>query len=185
METIAKENLIVDLENAFQEVVDWVNSQSEEHLNKVIYPDKWTAAGHVFHLVKSTKSVTKGMQMNKLALRTMFGKNNRTEKTYEQTLEKYNNGLANLKVQDPVMAAKISAPFSAEPGRTFEKEVLLKRFNDELVAMKKALQKWNETDLTKYIMPHPALGKMTIREFVYFTIFHTKHHLKILREQYS
>ena len=185
METITKENLIVDLENAFQEVVDWVNSQSEEHLNTVIYPDKWTAAGHVFHLVKSTKSVSKGMGMNKLALRTMFGKNNRTEKTYEEVLHKYNTGLSNLKQSDPVAAANISSKFAAEPGRIFEKEVLLKRFDDELKDMSKIILKWNEVDLTNYIMPHPAIGKLTMREFIYFTILHTKHHLRILREQYS
>ena len=185
METIAKENLIVDLENAFQEVVDWVDNQSEEHLNKVLYPDKWTAAGHVFHLVKSTKSVSKGMGMNKLALRTMFGKNNRTEKTYEQLYEKYITGLTNLQQTNPVAAAKISASIAAAPGRTFEKEVLLKRFDDELEAMKKVILKWSETDLTKYIMPHPAIGKLTLREFIYFTIFHTKHHLDILKEKYS
>lgn len=51
--------------------------------------------------------------------------------------------------------------------------------------MIKALNPWKEEDMSVYIMPHPAIGKCTIREFVYFTTLHTYHHLDILKNQYA
>lgn len=34
-------------------------------------------------------------------------------------------------------------------------------------------------ELDKYILPHPLLGKLTIREMMYFTIYHVEHHKKL------
>jgi len=89
MEKPNKSQLIQDLKNAFQETIDWINEQPESHFNEEIVAGKWSMAGHLYHLIKSTKAVTKGMSMPRLALRTMFGKSNRTERTYDEIVEKY------------------------------------------------------------------------------------------------
>jgi hypothetical protein len=34
-----------------------------------------------------------------------------------------------------------------------------------------------EAKLDNFIAPHPLLGKITLRELCYFTIYHTQHHL--------
>ena len=36
-------------------------------------------------------------------------------------------------------------------------------------------------DLDKYVLPHPLLGKVTLREMLYFTIHHNEHHLELLK----
>jgi len=46
-------------------------------------------------------------------------------------------------------------------------------------------KKWKEPQLDQYIAPHPLLGKITLRELCYFTIYHTKHHLNIIKERLS
>ena len=47
-----------------------------------------------------------------------------------------------------------------------------------------ALQtKWDDKQLDKYLAPHPLLGKITLRELSYFTIYHTEHHLLIIKER--
>jgi len=164
-------------EQLFLKTVNWLNEQPEARFNQEIIPDKWTIAHHIYHLVKSTRAVSKGMKMPKLALRTMFGKNNRQERTHDETYEKYMGVLAT--------GVKASSDFSAEPGRVFEKAALIQRFEGELDDLKAALEKWNEKNMSEYVMPHPAIGKMTIRELMYFTIFHTKHHLRTLEEKYG
>jgi hypothetical protein len=37
-----------------------------------------------------------------------------------------------------------------------------------------------EAQLDQYLVPHPLLGKITLRELGYFTIYHTQHHLRNL-----
>jgi len=40
---------------------------------------------------------------------------------------------------------------------------------------------WSDPQLDHYIAPHPLLGKLTLRELCYFTIYHTGHHLNIIK----
>lgn len=178
MEIPTKEELTQKLQKSFQETIDWIEAQPEDHFNKEILPGKWTIAGHLYHLIKSTKGVSKGMGTPKLGLRTMFGKNNRPERTYVELVEKYETTLATTPITQP-------NNFQAEPGRIFERAALIKRFEDELNDFIKALDKWKEEDMSIYVMPHPAIGKCTIREFTYFTILHTYHHLNILKGKYG
>jgi len=183
MEIPTKESLMVDMENIFEETINWFNDQPEADFNKEIIPGKWTMAGHLYHLIKSTKGVSKGMGMPKLVLRTTFGKSNRTERTFDQQYKKYIDSLAaiaNTTGQAPIAGAK----FVPAPGRAFDKSELTKRFSEELTSMKNQVSKWKEKDLGVYVLPHPAMGKLTIREMIYFTIFHTKHHLDNLQENY-
>jgi hypothetical protein len=58
------------------------------------------------------------------------------------------------------------------------KEQLLKKWiasGQKLIA---AIAKTDEKDLDRYVIPHPLLGKITLRELCYFTIYHTSHHLQ-------
>ena len=43
--------------------------------------------------------------------------------------------------------------------------------------------RWSEKKLDRYQAPHPALGKLTIREMLYFTIFHNVHHARLVAER--
>jgi hypothetical protein len=46
------------------------------------------------------------------------------------------------------------------------------------------LHKWSEKNLDNTAVPHPLIGKLTLRKMLYFTIYHMKHHLKISEERY-
>ena len=177
MEILTKNQLIQDLETSFQAMTDWINAQPESLFNKEIIEGKWTIAGHLYHLIKSTKAVTTGFVMPKLVLKTMFGKSNRTERTYDEMLKKYKTALVQNNVKAP-------NSYAVQSGRTFERAALIKRFESELHDFVKALDKWKEEDLSVYILPHPVLGKCTLREYVYFTTLHTYHHLENLKTNY-
>jgi len=177
MAPLSKDLLIQDLQNSFSEIIKWINAQPESEFNEELVEGKWPISGHLYHLIKSTKAVSKGMNMPKLGLKTMFGKNNRQEKTYQELLEKYEASIVQQNT-------KTKNNYEAEPGRIFDRPELIKRFEQELNDLIQSLNKWNEDDMTAYVMPHPIMGKFTIREFIYFTIFHTKHHLATLNEKY-
>ncbi len=178
MKVRKKEYLIKDLKEEFHKVIVWINEQNEDRFNQKTIPDKWTIAGHLYHLIKSTKAVSSGMAMPREKLRDLFGKRNQRERSYKEMLEKYNKILFE---NNPV------APnaFQAESERLFNRTSLIERFESELDDLIKVIGNWTEEDLGNYVMPHPVLGKCTLREFIYFSIFHTTHHLNVLKEKYS
>jgi len=46
----------------------------------------------------------------------------------------------------------------------------------------KQLLDYSEQDLDELILPHPLLGKLTLREMMYFTMYHVLHHHKSIEE---
>jgi len=178
MDVQTKSQLTTDLKNAFLETIEWVNQQPADHFNMDMVSGKWTIAGHLYHLIKSTKAVSQGMKMPKAQLEGLFGKINRAERSYEGMIEKYTRTINDVKFKTP-------NPYEAEAGRTFDQPSLIKRFEHELDQFISVLENWKEDDMGNYVMPHPAMGKCTMREFCYFTILHTYHHLNLLKMNYS
>jgi len=43
-----------------------------------------------------------------------------------------------------------------------------------------AVRRWDEAALDRYQLPHPILGKLTVREMLYFTLYHLGHHAQIV-----
>ena len=46
-----------------------------------------------------------------------------------------------------------------------------------------AVGRWSEDQLDRYQLPHPAMGKMTVREVLFFTVYHNAHHARRVRER--
>ena len=115
--------------------------------------------------------------MPKIALRTTFGVSNREERTYEAVVEKYQKALAD--------GGQAAGRYSPSDVTNDQKGNILNRLDSELKKIKDILEnKWDEKKMSKFILPHPILGKMTIRELMFFMVYHTQHHLRVLRERY-
>jgi hypothetical protein len=39
---------------------------------------------------------------------------------------------------------------------------------------------WDEAPLDRYCLPHPALGRLTVREMLFFSLYHNAHHLNLV-----
>ncbi len=178
MNLSTKDELIQELNKSFKETTDWVLAQPKEHFNSIIHEGKWTIAGHIYHLIKSTKVVYQGMSMPKEGLQSLFGKIEHRERDYGQILTRYTETLSNTNAGSP-------NAYAPAAGRSFDLDTLLKRLDGERQAFIDSLSKWSEEDLSKYQLPHPFIGNLTIREFAYFTILHTYHHLNILKDRYE
>lgn len=174
MDKLALSNL---LDEKIDDVIKWMEMQDEAAFGKTYHEDKWTVGQHIQHLIITNRAVLNGLKMPKLILRWKFGKCNRVERSYEETIDKYYTVLNGKKVKAP----KQYDPRSIEAS---EKSLKL----DQLVGLKnqtkKILNKWSENQMSKYVLPHPAVGKLTIREFIYFIALHTEHHLNILKKDY-
>ena len=116
--------------------------------------------------------------MPKFLLKYKFGTNNRANRNYDEVVIKYQDKLA----ANPGVTANISKkipPITLANKRTF-----ISKLDTKKVTLLKKFQKWNDTDLDTYLLPHPLLGRMTIREIMMWNAYHTEHHYNILKANY-
>ena len=173
-EILPKESVIKTLQDAFQEVVETVNNMTHEQFLTSRPNDNWSPAQILGHLILSTKPINKALSTPKLMLKTAFGKNKSEERSLEQLIHKYKDTLS----------SGLQAPsnFIFDQDKITDKEQMISKFNVELDKLVKQIHKWKEKDLSDYVLPHPAIGKLTIREMLLFTAFHTRHHHKQMKE---
>ncbi|MCI0695857.1 DinB family protein [candidate division KSB1 bacterium] len=62
------------------------------------------------------------------------------------------------------------------------KQGILRKWDETSKKLLAVLQGWNEERLDKYLLPHPILGKLTIREMLFFTLYHDIHHVNNVRK---
>ncbi|MCP5097860.1 MAG: DinB family protein, partial [Chloroflexi bacterium] len=60
---------------------------------------------------------------------------------------------------------------------TQERQRILSKWQEKGGELVKALTKWSEKDLDNLMLPHPLLGNMTVREMLFFTLYHNMHHV--------
>jgi hypothetical protein len=137
--------------------------------------DKWSAGQNLDHLIRAINPLQLAYWLPKFALRIMFGKTNRPSKTYDELVAKYKARLA--------AGGRASGPF-IPPFISFEKkDQLIKKYAGQKQKLISKIEKQSEKDLDVYILPHPLLGKVTLREMLYFTIHHNEHHLELLKSR--
>ena len=136
---------------------------------------KWSAGQNLDHLIRAIKPLQLAYSLPKFALTIMFGKTNRSSKTYDELVIKYKTKLS--------AGGKASRPF-IPPAISFEKkDGLIKKYTEQKQKLIAKIERQSESDLDKYILPHPLLGKVTFREMLYFTVYHNEHHLESLKSR--
>ena len=174
---MTKSEIIDALEEKHQELYDWLESQPDE--NWVAGPEgKWTTGEHIVHLTQSENALLKGFMAPKFLLKSQFGTNNRENRSYEQVVQKYRSKLA----ENEGVVADISKNM---PDMTpDDKSGYIAKLDKEKTKLIKKFQKWSDKDLDTYLMPHPLMGRMTVREVVMWTAYHVEHHLENLKANY-
>jgi len=135
---------------------------------------KWTAAQQLDHIVRSVSPVNMAMGLPKFILKWKFGVANRSSKTYEGLTEKYTR-----KLQE---GGKASGRFVPSPISADQKEKLLSQLDNVVKKLCSKTGNHSEEALDKYILPHPLLGKLTLREMLYFTAYHVQHHSELVEK---
>ena len=135
---------------------------------------KWTASQQLDHIIRSVSPVNMAMGLPKCIVKWKFGIANRPSKTFEALVEKYN-----LKLQE---GGKASGRFVPPSVTSERKEKLLAQLTNVVEKLCLKTTKHSETSLDKYILPHPLLGKLTLREMLYFTAYHVEHHRQLVEK---
>jgi hypothetical protein len=135
---------------------------------------KWTPGQHLEHLLRSAVPLRKALGYPKFVIRIVAGKPNRTTRTFDQTKARYQEKLS--------QGGQASGRYIPPPVPSSDKNALLNRYTSEKDRMLKKIGQWSEKNLDAYLLPHPLLGKITVREMLFFTTFHTDHHLNIMKK---
>lgn len=174
-----KSALVPLLNKSFDGVQQWYANQNDLNFVYRPSPEKWTAGQHALHLLKSAAALEKVLRINKWFLWYKFGKNNRQERDYIGLQKRYKQ---KLEKASPSFLA--NNDFSPDEVTVEDKEIILNKLEQKRERIIKNMSRWNESQLSTFVAPHPALGKMTIRELIYFIAFHNDHHVDVLNNGY-
>lgn len=167
-----------ELANALKEKVEAFNnhiSNLNEEAFEATPGGKWSAGQNLDHLIRSIRPLQLAYSLPKFILKLLFGKANRPSRSYEELIVKYETKLK--------AGGRASGQF-IPPIISFEKkENLMKNYDQHKEKLSSKILNQKEEYLELYVLPHPLLGKLTLREMLYFTIYHNEHHLRILKER--
>lgn len=174
MLTLDKPQIISALDEKIGAFNDYIRPLNKEEFEAA--PDgKWSAGQNLDHLIRAIKPLQLAYGLPKFALLILFGRTNRPSRTFDAVVTKYKTKLA--------AGGKASGPFIPATINFDKKESLIKKYNDHKLKLIAKIEKQSEKDLDVYILPHPLLGKVTLREMLYFTIHHNEHHLDLLERR--
>lgn len=133
---------------------------------------KWSPAQQLEHILRSVGPVLMALGLPKWFLRLAFGKPNLPARTYEALVQRYQEKLA--------AGGRASGRFvpPAVPSRSVEQTS--KALRDLIAKLATRVDRWSEAELDETLLPHPLLGKLTVREMLYFTIHHVQHHQRLV-----
>jgi hypothetical protein len=132
----------------------------------------WSPAGNVRHLNKAIAPLARGLKLPRLLLRILFGKARQPSRSYSGLRDAYQATLKRGR------GAGNFAPEPADPTQdTPERRAKLMATREDLSnKLSAAIRRWDDADLDRYQAPHPLLGKLTVREMLFFTVYHNYHH---------
>ena len=166
---ISNESVQTAISTHLNSISDLLLAQSEEMLNAP-QNGKWTIAEHAIHLNKSVAPINMAMGLPKLTL-FVFGKVS-FSRSFEEIRQNYISCLST--------GAKATKAYIPIGGKNYEKDRLISDLRSNYDTYLKRIMNWNDADLDIYRLPHPILGKLTMREMAFFTQYHLEHHFNTM-----
>ncbi len=168
---LAKLELLSRLKDSSQRVINWFTEiPAGEFFQRK--GEVWSASDNVDHLIRSHKPIAMALKLPRLTLRTMFGAANQPSRSYDAICQMYKDTLA----AGGVASGKYLPNQQTPEQPNVAKMELLNQFSKASADVVSVAEKWNDDDLDGYLLPHPLIGKLTIREMLYFTIYHNLRH---------
>lgn len=160
-----------------QELFDWIENQPIDNWEKGL-KEKWTAGQHILHLINSLQLLNNALSYPKFILKYKFGTCNRPIRNYKDVAKNYQQKLIDNQDRARIFNQKLKQ-LSIN-----ERENLLTKFQIQQKKLQYKTKKIKDKNLDTLVIPHPLMGKMTIREIIMWTAHHTEHHTETLKLLY-
>lgn len=142
---------------------------------KQSHPHQWNPAQQLEHIYLSVRPVLLAFQLPRFIPRLLFGKANRKSRDYDTLVRDYQAKLE--------QGGK--SPSTYVPAITVNSVKRLLQLEKSIDRLCRIVDRLSEEELDQYLLPHPLLGKLTMREMLYFTIYHVTHHHKQVEKNLS
>ncbi|MCL7763491.1 DinB family protein [Polaribacter sp. Z014] len=173
-----KEAIADLLEEKHKVLCKWLEEQPDDNWEKG--PDgKWTVGQQILHLVNSLQLLNNALSYPRFFLKYKFGLCNREPRDYKTIVNNYHQKLLDSKDKVKTYNNKLKKPLLKD------RERLLTRLQIQSKKLQFKIKKISDVNLDTLVIPHPLMGKMTIREIIMWTAYHTEHHTEILIMTYS
>lgn len=158
-------NGIVEAHNNLWNYVDSLDANSYEFKKD---GSKWNGGQQAHHILKSCQALLRLLWMPDFLMKRQFGRANRPSRTPAEVVKRYHEKLNQVDSS--------TTPFLADNQSFQDKDALLKVCRNKSAKIAKKFNRYSEERLDKVVLPHPLLGKVTLREMGYFFIHHAQHH---------
>lgn len=174
---MTKQQIVETLEETHRNLFDWLENQPIEKWQEGP-KEKWTTGQHILHLAESLQLLNKALRYPKFLLKYKFGISNRISRNYQEVAERYHQKLDESQDKAKVFNKDLKIPSDAE------KAILIAKLTLGNKKLQKKLKNTRDKDLNTVLLPHPLMGRMTLREIIMWTAHHTAHHTETLKNNY-
>lgn len=165
-----KQVIVQLLHQKYAQFCEKIQSLDEQAFH--LHPEgKWSAAQQLDHLIRSVRPVVLGLSLPPFLLKLIFGKAKHASRDYDTLVKAYQEALSNGGKSPKAYEPKTS---ESEGFQNYGCERLMQLIG----GLDQQLENLSEPELDQLQAPHPLLGKLTLRELMYFTIYHAEHHLR-------
>jgi hypothetical protein len=175
MDINTKSALIAALKDSNQRAENWFSAMpAKDFFTR--HGEVWSPSDNVDHLIKAVKPIAKALKLPKITLQAMFGKPEKPSMSYEELCKVYRNEIAR-----GAQASGRYLPNQESPTEDAQdkKNSLLEGWSKANAELLSVVEKWDMDEMDRYLLPHPLIGKLTIREMLYFTVYHNLRHASL------
>jgi hypothetical protein len=138
----------------------------------------WSPADNVRHLIKSTRPVVRALAVPRIVLRLLFGRPGRPSVSYDELRTRYLTALA-----DGGQAGSYAPTAHAGKDAARWRNEIMRDFAGVNRDLRDAIARWHDSALDTLQLPHPFAGKFTVREMLFFTLYHQRHHIAVVERR--
>lgn len=143
--------------------------------------DAWTPAEHLDHLSIATSAAAKPFAISPWLLQLRFGRARRPSRSYDALRADYRARLA--------QGGRATGRYVPQPDAMptedaiVRRTMLLSRWYRVNARLQNRIRTWKETALDRARVPHPLLGRLTMRELALWTVYHDRHHIEAAKRR--
>ncbi len=171
-----KQQIMEALSESYNTFIEYIGTLSDENF-LFRHRQKWTAGQQLNHLILCVTPLVKIFGMDNLSIEEKFGRLNRPSDSYEGLMNQY---------KEKTKEGGIAPPrFLPETIGIEQRDRLCEELTKLVQQLCLVINNFTEHDLDTLAIPHPVLGNLTLREMLFNTIYHVKHHEELTKHYLS
>ncbi len=168
-----KEQLIAEFDSAHTSFLNYIASLNESDF--IESPDgKWSAGQQLMHIYLSIKPLEQVFVIPGFILKILFGKSKKGGRSYDEIVADYTKILQ--------QGGKASSKYIPKKIVFDQKEKTISLLKKTVAVLIDKIGETKHKDLEEILLPHPLMGKLTLQEMLFFSIYHVQHHHRVAQE---